>query len=441
MKMPFTRTILVKIKSNPIYIVIIGAFFIRLPLLFVVNPLVLPDSRVYHKLALNIVAGLGFGGPIKPYLYRPPLYSGFLALVYAAFGPHTVAAVILQAVLSAVTCYLVYRIALTVWDHRVALVAAILWAAGPDLIIYSNLVLTETFYMFLIALTLWLLVRFRNNWWEIAAGGALLGLLSLTRGPTLAFVPLVVVWMLFARRTNYKKVLAFVAVFLAVITPWLIRNYRVTGEFQSIDCNSGINIYLGNHYEGKGEYYPIPKSENPFVGKHLKRWEKNKTAYGLTVRNAYEHPIGTLKIIGLKAAYLIFPSGEKLYLKKGIATPRLLWILLSALFFEMIAVGVAVYLAKKGKAGNTDVLWLYIGSVVAVTIVVFFAERFRMTTYPAAIPIAAAGLLYLFDKGETRRKITAVVILFLSQIAVGTYILLFRPNVIERTLLFLQRMT
>lgn len=324
MKMPFTRTILAKIKSNPIYIVIIGAFFIRLPLLFVANPLVFPDSRVYHKLALNIVAGFGFGGPIKPYLYRPPLYSGFLALVYTAFGPHTVAAIILQAVLSAVTCYFVYLIALTLWDRRVALVAAVFWALGPDIIIFSNLILTETLYMFLAAVTLWLLVRFRDNWWGIVSAGALLGLLSLTRGAALAFVPLVIVWMLFARRTSYRKVLAFVAIFLAVLSPWLIRNYRVTGEFQLIDCNSGINIYLGNHYKGKGEYYPIPKSERPFVGKQLKRWERNKIAYGFAVRNAYEHPIGTLKVIGLKAAYVIFPSGDKLYLKKGIAPPRLL---------------------------------------------------------------------------------------------------------------------
>jgi 4-amino-4-deoxy-L-arabinose transferase-like glycosyltransferase len=439
--MPFTRTVIDRIKSNPICIVIIGAFFIRLPLLFVVNPLALPDSRVYHKLALNIIAGFGFGGPIKPYVYRPPLYSGLLALVYTAFGPHTVAAIILQAVLSAATCYFVYRIALTLWGRRVAMVAAGLWAICPDIIIFSNLVLTETLYMFLAAVVLWLLVRFRDNWWGIISAGAFLGLLSLTRGAALAFVPLVIVWMLFVRRMDYKKVLAFSAVFLAVITPWLIRNYRITGEFQLIDCNSGVNIYLGNHYKGKGEYYPIPKSENPFVGKQLNPWEKNKTAYGLAARNAYEHPIGTLKIIGLKAAYVIFPSGEKLYLKKGIATPRLLWILLSALFFEVIAFGVALHLAKKGKSGNTDLLWLYIGSVVAVMIIVFFGERFRMTTYPAAIPIAAAGLLYLFEKGETRRKITALVILVISQITAGTFILLFRPNVVERTISFLQKLT
>jgi|GEM_PF-2004589 len=439
--MPFTRTVLAKIKSNPICIVIIGAFFLRLPLLFVVNPLALPDSRVYHKLALNIVAGLGFGGPIKPYVYRPPLYSGLLALAYTAFGPHTIAALILQAALSAATCYFVYRIALTLWGRRVALIAAVLWAVGPDIIIFGNLVLTETLYMFLATVVLWLLVRFRDNWRGIVSAGALLGLLSLTRGAALAFVPLVIVWMLFARRTNYKKVLAFSAVFLAVITPWLIRNYRVTGEFQLIDCNSGVNIYLGNHYKGKGEYYPIPKSENPFFDKQLKPWEKNKTAYGLAARNAYEHPIGTLKVIGLKAAYVIFPSGDKSYLKKGVAPPRLLWILLSALFFEVIAVGAAVYLAKKGIPGSTDVLWLYIGSVVAVMIIVFFAERFRMTTYPAAIPIAAAGLFYLFEKGETRRKITALVILVLSQVASGVFILLFRPNVVERTLLFLGKIT
>lgn len=107
----------------------------------------------------------------------------------------------------------------------------------------------------------------------------------------------------------------------------------------------------------------------------------------------------------------------------------------------MIAVGVAVYLAKKGKSGSADVLWLYIVSVVAVMIIVFFGERFRMTTYPAAIPIAAAGLFYLFEKGETRRKIIALVILVLSQIAAGTYILLFRPNVVERTIFFLQKLT
>jgi hypothetical protein len=199
---------------------------------------------------------------------------------------------------------------------------------------------------------------------------------------------------------------------------------------------------MGNHYKGKGEYYPQPKSGSPFAGKHLKRWEKNRLAYREAIRNAYEHPFGTLKVTGLKIAYVVFPSGDKLYLKKDVIRPPVVWILLSALFFETVAVGVAVYVAKNRKTENTGLLWLNIASVVLVTVIVFFAERFRMTAYPAAIPIAAAGLLYLIaEKGDVRRKITSVAVFLLIQIAAATYILIFRPNVIERTLFFLGRIT
>lgn len=434
------RRLFEKIKSEPIIAIVIGAFIVRLPLAFYSGPMHMPDERLYHKLAKSIIAGAGYATAKGASLYRPPLYSGFLALVYSVFGPNPIVATLFQAVLSAATCYFVYRIAFSLWGRRTAVLTAVLWAVGPDMIIFSKLLMTETLFLFLAALLLLFLINYPVSLKSSIAIGITAGLAALTRPVILPFLPFALIWMAYTDRANWVKILTIILICAAVITPWTIRNYAVTGHFQLIDATGGINLYAGNHYKGKGEWY-FPRG-NPLADKSLTEVERDNLAYNLAFRNAYEHPFGTARVIGLKIAYVISPTGEKLYLIKGAAPPAFLWIFLSGFFFEILAFGTTAYFVKKGRTPRTGILWLYVISGIAVLIIAVFGERYRMAAaYPAIIPIAAAGWLYLFEKGETRRKIIALVILVLSQIAAGTYIFLFRPNVVERTIFFLQKLT
>jgi len=69
------------------------------------------DARGYHQIARNLLDGHGFslqaGPPYRPDSVRTPLYPAFVALVYAAAGPHPEAVVPVQAALDGLTALLV----------------------------------------------------------------------------------------------------------------------------------------------------------------------------------------------------------------------------------------------------------------------------------------------------------------------------------------------
>src|SRR5262252_1512734 len=116
------------------------------------------DGRVYARIADNVLDhdtySTATDEPYKPTLIRVPGYPLFLAGVYKIFGHDNNRAVrVIQAVLSAATCWLVALLAFSWtpagWDgakrRRVLLIALALAAACPFTAIYVSTVLTETF--------------------------------------------------------------------------------------------------------------------------------------------------------------------------------------------------------------------------------------------------------------------------------------------------------
>ncbi len=82
--------------------------------------------------------------PFVPEVIRTPGYPAFVAVVYTVFGTGNDRAVVLvQALVFAGICLLVYAITRRVWDDRVAVRAAALTAFFPPLAYFSTLILTE----------------------------------------------------------------------------------------------------------------------------------------------------------------------------------------------------------------------------------------------------------------------------------------------------------
>src|SRR5688500_17126513 len=115
------------------------------------------DQLSYDALARRLVAGEGFSfgqswwpatRPGEPTAHWSYLYSGYLAAVYALFGPDPLVARLIQASLAGLAHpWLAWRIGARIFGARVGLAAAGLTALYPYFVYYAAALMTETFYI------------------------------------------------------------------------------------------------------------------------------------------------------------------------------------------------------------------------------------------------------------------------------------------------------
>jgi 4-amino-4-deoxy-L-arabinose transferase-like glycosyltransferase len=171
---------------------------------------------------------------------------------------------------SALLCLLVYRIGRRVANEDAGLVAAGLAAVYGYFIYYNAALMTETFFIVLVLLTLYLALEIKANptllrWVGL---GFSLGLASLLRQTVLLFVPFLLFWLFLELRTRGVRWWHFaipVLLIILFITPWTVRNYLVYREFLLLNSNAGYALYasnnpnLGTDWDNENVVIPVPE--------------------------------------------------------------------------------------------------------------------------------------------------------------------------------------
>jgi 4-amino-4-deoxy-L-arabinose transferase-like glycosyltransferase len=134
----------------------LAALGLRL-LLVVRFPGIVDDSRLYANIAenwlLHGIYGITNSGVITPTLSRLPGYPAFLAVLFGLFGDENYrAALLVQALIDLVTCFLIADMARRLLSSRAAQAAFLLAALCPFLANYAAAALTETLEIFFTAL-------------------------------------------------------------------------------------------------------------------------------------------------------------------------------------------------------------------------------------------------------------------------------------------------
>lgn len=211
------------------------------------------DGHYYHFGATRIAAGLGYSedvmiaghGVWKPWCHYPVGLSGLLGLVYKVFGNGIVVAPVVNAVLGALLCAVVHRLARQYLSENRARVAAGIAALHPGLIAYSAVVMTEPLAALLLASAALCAALFGPRWLGAVAAGAVLGLATLVRPSTLLAAPLLALmgprpWWKALARAGIASGVA-----LLVVSPWTIRNCRVMDGCALVSTNGGWNLAIG----------------------------------------------------------------------------------------------------------------------------------------------------------------------------------------------------
>ncbi len=223
------------------------------------------DARAYDDIAVNIVAGAGYRevitGDIKydnAIARVGPVYEYFLAGVYKVFGHSYPAVWILQALLHAVSAYLIYLICLLAFQgsenrRKIGLWAAAIFGFYPDLIEISAMLMMETLYLFFVCLMVYLfLLYIKNNTFKIFIILSFVsGLAVLVRPPVILFLPIMLFYLY--KKREWGRILIAAFMLILVFLPWTVRNYRVYGQLMPFGTAGAMNFWIGNYHGADGE--------------------------------------------------------------------------------------------------------------------------------------------------------------------------------------------
>ncbi len=204
------------------------------------------DCRLYMTMAQAVAEGTIENE--NGFFYFGPGYASFLALNNILFKGQVVPIIVVNIILSSLSCLLIYLLSMMLTrSYPISIVASSLAAVSYTSIVLSCIVMSDTFYFFmsLIALTIYLKALSSNRWILFIAAGILVAITILTRSVG-QFWPLAMIVIAIAYRWRGKKsrfphefsrsgiigrVAIAVVIPLTVMAVWMSHNYRENGVF------------------------------------------------------------------------------------------------------------------------------------------------------------------------------------------------------------------
>jgi hypothetical protein len=222
------------------------------------------------RIGRAIALGQGFSNPFHgitgPTAWEAPLYPLLVGGVFRLAGIYSYLSAFLlltiNSLVSALTAIPIYFVAKKVLGARRATWCAWTWALLPYTMDAAVRLVWETsLTAFLLATTLWLTLELADaNEREMLHlwlwFGFVWGVLALTNPSCLTFLPFSGLWacrqLARRRRRWFISATASALIFVALVTPWEVRNYRVFHQFIPIRSNSGAELRYGNGPEATG---------------------------------------------------------------------------------------------------------------------------------------------------------------------------------------------
>jgi 4-amino-4-deoxy-L-arabinose transferase-like glycosyltransferase len=206
----------------------------------------------FFALSENIQAGNGYTIDAEPPFMinsvRPPVMPYLLAGAHALFQSWSFVLVLYIALGSLVPLLGMLLAGYITERKKIHLWVGILLAIEPVSILFSTMFYSETlFTVFFLSSIIFFFRYLRSNAWsDVLISSALLGIAVLTK-PVVQYLPIVLVAaLLWHHRKSIpvalKRGAVFALVFLAVISPWVYRNYSLFGV-AGISSQSSVNLY------------------------------------------------------------------------------------------------------------------------------------------------------------------------------------------------------
>ena len=350
------------------------------------------DSYWYISYACGLLDNFSIGLNMDEVLYLG--YNLLLALLLGVFKS-TVTVVLIQAVTASLAIILVYRIALLLFNRTTAVLAGFCYLYIWDITLWSTYVLTDSFFVSLLLLCVYLLLRAMEPGRPLyKAAFAVTAIYMCFFRPTgiiiMVMMGLYISWQADKKKMTdfllkYKYCWSGLLVAAVILCGYLYSRSVFDPLIHSLQYNAKLVLY--NVY-AKGWIYDIP------------------TSFDFFFRPNYSIDIGDSLIL----SFLVhnWESISVLYARRAIAffgawtwqIPINSW--MDAMYFAfkllpagLFAVGTIAAL-RNGKFNRAAILWLIVIAVFAFCVLLFIDATYRYR-FPA-MPFIAIVVAYGMDR-------------------------------------------
>lgn len=382
--------------------VVLLAFVVRLAVLQLgwVPTAVYNDAVLYDEQARSLLAGGGIRFRGQPTALTVPGYPIFLAGVYSLFGQGPAPLGVIHAILGSLTAGAAAWIALRVGTLLASMVAGVLVALNPHLLLWTGLRLTETLFIALSIASVALLVegQHRNDRRFFVAAGVTLACAVMTRSVVLPYVPIAAVlaaWLAVGRERWVRPALLILIV-AAPIAVWVARNAAAVGV-AALTTDSASVLWAGHnpdaaawHRRGYVDTEPLPVPVDP----NASEAERYRQKMGFVTRHLAAHPLSVLASIPAKLINMWRPvwAGSKARTWIAVGGSYVLLLLLSFIgVFDLV---------RRPHAAALYYVLAYIAVLFLVHALTIGEIRYRMPIEPALAVIAGIGAASLVRRSE-----------------------------------------
>ncbi len=232
------------------------------------------------RVARSLAEGHGFSSPMPsptgPTAIVGPLYPLLLALIFKIFGIYSIKSAIailtLQCIVSSLTCFFVYLCGRDTVGNTAGKLAAFVWALFPLSILFSSTRIWETSLSGMLAAALfWYMLPLRQSvsmsrWMKT---GALLAIAALVNTSLVVLaIPFVLMAVWRNRMRVFLPATAAALSFVALASPWLIRNYVEFGKVM-LRSNFPLEFRVGNNEFTRGQkVVELHPARSPLLNQH-----------------------------------------------------------------------------------------------------------------------------------------------------------------------------
>ncbi|ABF43726.1 hypothetical protein Acid345_4727 [Candidatus Koribacter versatilis Ellin345] len=246
------------------------AFVLRIVCMLWWKSYIIPTAVPYNevgRLIEKLATGQGFsspyGGNSGPTGAFPPVYPFLGSLIYRLFGSYThatnIALLSMNCVFGSLNAVLIHKLGIRTLGHRSAFLAAWAWTLFPvffrwDISWIWEFSLSALLLTWVFILTMDLAQDGTTSRW--IGFGAAWGFTSLANPALVSMLPFAGIFALVrnhrAGKPWFKSAVLSAALFFAVLTPWLARNYVNFHKVFFVRDNFWLEFQLGNFHGSTG---------------------------------------------------------------------------------------------------------------------------------------------------------------------------------------------
>jgi len=299
--------------------------------------------------------------------------------------------------------------------------------------------------LFLILLVVIRKVVVSGRWIDGALMGMLVGMMALVRSNALLLGPALAVWIFVVVKRRHGMKLALVSLAAAalagvlVLTPSVVRNYRVSGYFVPIAANAGLTLHHGNNPSATGfstaavgelGLFASPWHSSDLVartsrsaGRKVGFVEASRRAGREALSWMRANPADALRLVATRA--LLFWGPCELAHSTPVAADRLASPLLRRLPFSFAAIiagalwGIGIWVLARRRAAVgplpdgalevTVAAGLIVGAWFISFLPFFVTSLYRMSVVPALLLAASMGVVATVRLVRTGQRGSALV--------------------------------